>query len=342
MEPGIDPISDPRQYLEGESVLCFKGSEFLGLYTPKEIKLKKIEGKEYTNDVLLDKKIKKFFTPYSFRFGHMLTETLSATLLAIERDIAENKNTTLVVQPAWPAERNNLTGSIKVMSYLVDYFSRTNNVSTIVVPDAETEDEITLVKVVNLEFQPVTSFNVWSMKKVRNFCRSLPEIFPSLGDKRIYLSREKTPDTIQVMFSELSLTRDNPYHFPPNYPRVSNEPELVEYLSKDFRFPVEKVIPEEIESFHEQIKLFSETRLVISPTSSSLFNMLFMPEGSTVIELVTPLTTQNRDIDGNIKYTTSYHNHYSLLSFVCGINYIGLPHNRDVNQIIDKLNRYMF
>jgi len=342
METGVEPIADSRQHLEGESVLYFIGSNFKGIYTPKEIKSQKIKGKEYTNDLLLDKTIKKFFTPYSYRFGHFFTDTLSAILLAIERDTAEKRKTTLLVPPTGPSERDNLTGSIKVIAYLLDYFSSTENVSTLVVPGAEEENEVTLVRVVNLEFQPLTSFNVWSMKKVRDFCMSLPDISSSFGDRKIYLSREKTPDTTKVMFSEFSLARKDPNHFPPNYPRVSNETELVDYLDKDFRFKIEKIIPEDIESFQDQVRLFSESRLVISLTSSSLFNMLFMPYGSTVVELVTPLTTVENREDNNISYTTSYHNHYSLLSFVCGINYVGLPHNRDVKQIIDKLDKYMF
>lgn len=338
MQPEFLPLGDTRNYYEDEVILCFKGSTFLGPFNPTDEELKTFRGKKYTNKVLSDKKLKKFFVPFAYQFGHFFTDTLSAILLNVDRDMLENKKTTLIVPPTGPFERNNLTGAIQAISYISDYLSRTN-VSVEAVPGAETDEQIIMVSVVNLELQSLVSFNSWSMKRVREFCRSLPHVSALRGDKKIYLSREKTPDTTGVNFREICSIRGNPEYFPPNYPRVSNEVELIEYLEKDCRISIEKVVPEEFESFQDQIRLFSETDVLISPTSSSLFNMLFMPENSTVIELVTPLTVWDSDKQD---YVTAYHNHYSLLSFVCGINYIGLPHSRDVKEVIDKLDRYVF
>lgn len=336
MQPEFLALGDTRENYENEVVLCFKGSSFIRTYDPADKELKKLKGREYKNQVLLNKNIKKFFVPYAYQFGHFFTDTLSAILLNLERDKAENKKTTLIVPPIGPFEKNNSTGAIKVVSYISNYLLSIDK-PTEKIPDPETDDEFILVRVKNLELQPVVSFNAWSMKKVRDFCRSLPEIQDIMGYKKLYLSREKTNDTNQVFFSELKFVKTNENAFPPNYFRVSNEPEVTKFLEE--KSSVEKVVPEDIGSFKEQIKLFSSADLLVSTTSSSLFNMLFMPENSTVIELVTPLTV----LDGERgHFVASYHNHYSLLSFICGINYVGLPHNRETKQVIDKLDRYMF
>lgn len=336
MQPEFLPLGDTREHHEDEVVLCFKGSTFIGVYSSTDKQLNELQGKEYKNKVLLDKNIRKFFVPYAYQFGHFFTDTLSAILLNIDRDKTDNKKTTLIVPPIGPSEKNNSTGAIQAISYISNYLP---SIGTPVekVPDTETDNQVILVRVNNLEFQPMVSFNAWSIKKVRDFCRSLPEVQENMGSRKFYLSREKTNDSNRVLYPELKFVKTNENSFPPNYLRVSNEPQVVKFLEE--KAGIEKIVPEEITSFQEQIKLFSDANLLISTTSSSLFNMLFMPENSTVIELVTPLTV----LDSERKtFVSSFHNHYSLLSFICGINYIGLPHNRDAQQVVDKLDRYMF
>lgn len=335
MQPEFIAINDPRQHYEDEVVLCFKGSNFIGVYSPLDKELDKLGGKEYKNEVLLDKNIKKFFVPYVYQFGHFLMETLSAIVLNLERDKTETKRTTLIVPPVGPSEKNNQTGAIQVVSYISNYLSSIGK-PTEKIPDLETDEEVILVRVVNLELQPTVSFNAWSVRKVRDFCRSLPEIKDTTRDKKLYLSRGATNDSDRVLFSELKFVKTNENSFPPNYLRIANEVEVAKFLKQ--KSNIEVLVPEKIQSFGEQISIFSLTKLVVSPTSSSLFNMLFMPENSTVIELVTPLTVFDH---GREQFLTSFHNHYSLLSFICGINYIGLPHNRETEQVIDKLDKYV-
>ena len=335
MLPEIVPLGDSHHiHYEDEVILCFKGSVLVGTYDPDSEDLKQFQGKEYTNEALLDKKLKKFFVPYSYEFGHFFTDTLAGILLKLEK----NKSIVLVVPPVAPRERNNLTGPIKAISYILDYFSRLG-VSLLPVPDAQTDDEIVLVKVANLEFQPRVDLNAWSVKKVRDFCRSLPQISKERINRRVYLSRQETKETLLVPVEELKYSRKHPDYFPINYPRIPNEQKLLELIgSSEFPLPIETIVPENIATFSDQVRILSETDVLISSTSSGLFNMLFMPENSTVIELVTPLTVWDSPRDG---YLSSYHNHYSLLSFICGINYIGLPHDRNVEQVIDKLTKYI-
>lgn len=336
MQPEIIEIDDSKTIYNDVVYLLFRGSNFKGVFNPKDPAIKKFLGSEYTNDFLMDKSQPKFFVQFAYQFGHFFTDTLSPILLKIEQDKLENKKTALIFPPMSPDDVFNRTGAIHVISYISKYFSN-NGIEVVKSPELKSYDQVTLIKVRNLEFQSIVSFNAWSMKKVRDFLRSLPEVQDLRGPRKIYLSREKTNDSNKVLFSELGAIRANENCFPPNYLRVSNESDVTKFLEE--KADIEKIIPEEIDTFEDQIRLFSDASMLISTTSSSLFNMLFMPEDSTVIELVTPLTVWDSRRDS---FVTSFHNHYSLLSFICGINYIGLPHNRDAEQVIDKLDRYMF
>jgi capsular polysaccharide biosynthesis protein len=63
---------------------------------------------------------------------------------------------------------------------------------------------------------------------------------------------------------------------------VKNENELIKFLSN---YDIEVVCTEEL-SFHEQVKLFSSTKVLISIHGAGLTNMIFMPAGGAVIELL--------------------------------------------------------
>jgi capsular polysaccharide biosynthesis protein len=337
MQPEFLPLGDTIVHHNGQSILCFKGSEFVGVFSPEDPAVKELSGKRYTNKVLSNPDIKKFFVPYYYSFGHFFTDTLSAIVSILDKNLAQGIKTTLIVPPMGPKDLTNQVGAVELVRYVSDHLSNLG-VELQKIPDTSSDEAITLVEVSGLELQPLVSFNAQSMKRVRQFVRSLPEISGRSAHRKLYLSREKTNDSSRVLPAELLAVRNGEEYFPPNYLRISNEPKLVEFI-ESLNKGVEKIMPEEFTSFKDQIRTFSEADLIISVTSSSLFNMLFMRENSTVIELVTPLTVWD---DDRKMFVASYHNHYSLLSFICGINYIGIPHNRDVDQIIDKLDRYMF
>ena len=76
----------------------------------------------------------------------------------------------------------------------------------------------------------------------------------------------------------------------------------------------------------EQIKYFSTVKTVVSVTGAGMLNLLFMPKGSKVIELVTPIT---------INGTESIHQWYHSLSFAKKHRYTSIPGLRKAKDYID-------
>jgi capsular polysaccharide biosynthesis protein len=62
---------------------------------------------------------------------------------------------------------------------------------------------------------------------------------------------------------------------------ISNEEELINELKK-FGF---KIIHTENKTLEEQIQIFSECEILVSPHGAGMTNMLFMPKGSKIIEI---------------------------------------------------------
>jgi Glycosyltransferase 61 len=106
----------------------------------------------------------------------------------------------------------------------------------------------------------------WSQPWALEFLRQefLPLAKPKVGNpypQKIYISRENT-----------------------HYRRVLNESDVIKYLDT-FGFVA---IALESLSFQEQVALFSQASIIISPHGSGLTNTIFSKSGTKVIELVSP------------------------------------------------------
>ncbi len=124
------------------------------------------------------------------------------------------------------------------------------------------------------------------------------------GSERLYISRSRAPKR-----------------------RVTNEKEVVRVL-KQFGF---QIIYAENHSFAEQVKLCSRARYLVSNHGAGLTNMLFMPQGSTVLEL-----RHNSDGDRNCYFTLASALGLDYLYQTCrpiGPN----PHSADLFVDTDKL-----
>ena len=67
----------------------------------------------------------------------------------------------------------------------------------------------------------------------------------------------------------------------PNRRRLINEKELIIELKK---YNFDLIIPEQF-SLKEQIKIFSDARIIIGPHATGLANMIWSPSGTVVIDL---------------------------------------------------------
>jgi capsular polysaccharide biosynthesis protein len=85
---------------------------------------------------------------------------------------------------------------------------------------------------------------------------------PSLGERRLYISRRHT-----------------------RHRRIVNEPE-VERVMHDFGF--ETILPETLD-FREQVELMSQAGAVASTSGAALTNILFAPPGAKILVMVEPV-----------------------------------------------------
>lgn len=107
--------------------------------------------------------------------------------------------------------------------------------------------------------------------------------------------------------------------------RIDNHDNIENYFRS---IGYEIVIPENLNSFEEQINMFYEARTIVSTTSSGLTNAIFMQPGQTVIELVTPLIIHfpNPDSDSVEKWKLQeeLHHFYSMIAFHKNHNFLAL------------------
>jgi hypothetical protein len=134
-----------------------------------------------------------------------------------------------------------------------------------------------------------------------------------LAEKKAYLSRRSIkPRPYDNIKPGLSTNIDY---------RMYNEEALEQFF---FELGYDIVVPELFASMEDQIKYFSEVSVLVSTTSSGLANMIFMPEGSTVIELATTFPMMHT-IDQNSDGVESLHHIYAGLSYMTNKNYIAIP-----------------
>ena len=155
----------------------------------------------------------------------------------------------------------------------------------------------------------------------------------SVSGRKIYISRNRTYSNYELPF-ELGMAPENPeiqekYRYKIN-DRIDDE-KLFEDFLESLGFEI--VCAEEIESLEDRLELFSSVKCVASVTGAGLTNLIFMPEGSTVIEFYTPL--EMRNYDGAL--TKSIHPNYQVLSAVTNKNYLAIPNNRVASDLITYL-----
>ena len=285
----------------------------------------------------------KVYIPFYRQMGHFMLETLSEVTKQIEiRSGWVGLN--LVVQPKSKLDSTgdqSLMGTgATVIDYFLDALESTGQVNLIKLKYQKTLGplEILLIPAKNIQIFDSIFFNVSDIKRVRKFCRSLPDIKPSTN-KKIYLSRRSTQDRQIISIEDYLGVKDNPHiDFPGPAARIFFEDKVENFLRDTADFEI--ICPEkEFTNFKQQIETISQATVLASSTSSGLLNMFFMPEESSVVELVTPLIT---NLGEDEVQTQTYHSQYSIVSHALGFEYVGIPHNRYAPDLIDRIRNSMW
>lgn len=147
--------------------------------------------------------------------------------------------------------------------------------------------------------------------------------------RKVLISRK-----LQGMKEDIESAKNFSY---PNDNRIDDHEEL-EKIFVDLGFEI--LDTEVISDFEAQMKIFKETKVVVSLTSSGLSNAIFMPDGGTLVEIVTPLITQSpvvnsnyfkeigidpKDYEMDLNLVQEIHMFYHNLAFFKNHLYVGIP-----------------
>ena len=114
-----------------------------------------------------------------------------------------------------------------------------------------------------------------------------------------------------------------------NYRKILNEADLIEKLKKN-GFQI--INPNHFEIF-EQIKIFSEAELIISPHGSNLSNLVFCKKNTRVYEIAP---------NANKPYEIALSNRYKQLAYISGLKYYKIKADSvDTDKHSDLINRYI-
>lgn len=148
--------------------------------------------------------------------------------------------------------------------------------------------------------------------------------------KKVFLSRKNFTgrDLEPLIKGKLPYQNDN---------RMDDEKLLQEYL-KTLGFEI--VVPEDFQTFEEQINYFYQTKMILSTTSSGFINACFMRPGSTMVELMTPLISFDRIGNGVTEPPSiaqqEIHHFYHALSLSMDHLFLSIPNkDRSAKKIID-------
>lgn len=160
--------------------------------------------------------------------------------------------------------------------------------------------------------------------------------------RKVFVSRKNTrtvehnPDAVNFSY--------------PNDRRIDDH-EALENIFRDLGFEI--VYAESISSFKEQIRFFLSVKVLAGVTGSGLTNAIFLPEGSTLVEITTPLITQSplmatsyfRDNDIDPKtmaldpnLVQEIHMFYHNLAFFKNLSYLSIP---NFTRSTDKLKEFI-
>lgn len=150
--------------------------------------------------------------------------------------------------------------------------------------------------------------------------------------RKVYLSRKNCKNRDLSFFIKGRL----PYE---NDDRIDDEQKAEEYFSS---LGFEIIVPEDFETFEEQINFFYSVKTLVSATSSGFINACFMRPGSTMVEITTPLISfdkiGNGVTDRGSKGQEELHHFYHAISVTKRHKYFSIPNtSRKIEDIINVI-----
>jgi len=242
---------------------------------------------------LLSDSSKKVIFPYYDNLSHFWIESVVPVINYASQTLDRDWTAIFLIQEGRAGEKG-----LQVHDFAAKKLAEYLGIKVIPI---EVPREFQFVQISNSDVIIKTKYEVGAIEILRDFIKSWGTI-KNKELKKVYIPR---PD------------------------RIDEEEQLISFLqNKNF----EVVIPEKL-TFEEQVSFFGSAEVLVSATGSQLFNLMFMPEASTVIELTIPLDYQSDDEPGR------FHLMYSIMSAELSFTHISISNTkRGVDDTLSSLN----
>jgi hypothetical protein len=160
------------------------------------------------------------------------------------------------------------------------------------------------------------------------------DITTSSYGRKIYLSRSKTTTSngnagvyikgqidhnLEYKENLANIRENNKYKFSD---RIDDEERLEHYLES---LGFEVLTPEDFDSYHEQLKIVAEAKVLVSLTSSALHSLMVTRPEARIVEICTPIPTHMDSQGKFLSESASFHDHYRSIALARGNGYIAIP-----------------
>lgn len=282
---------------------------------------------------------KKFLIDNSAPFGHFITDWLYLLLTEIEKLALPPEEILILIHQSPDTHALHINHMSTITQYVYDRFTKKGyNVDYV---DSE------YFYISNYHHFP-SPFYVPEVMVPSVVGRFLEEgITTTSYGRKIYISRSKTTTSNgnygvhvesrldhSLSFKDAvnKVRQENMYKFSN---RIDDEEKLEAYL-KSLGFKI--LVPEDFDSYADQLNAISEARILCSITSSALFSLMVLRPGARVVEVCTPAPTIINTEGAFLPESEIFTDHFRSVALAKGHVYTAIPNrSREVDKVIQYI-----
>lgn len=296
--------------------ISFKDAIFFEVLVGDPYSLKKVERdseqfKEKRIVLRYVSDVEKIIIDYRFDFFHCIIDILGTILYEYKK----NNNLLFLIN------LSHVPASFFCNTYNIFFFDTLNKlgINHKIVSLKHNE----LIEVSNFTYYKNPPMTYDSLSAIEDSAKDLYSA--ETPSKKVYLSRKKMTDVKPDSRIFGNQPKDKFLFDDDN--RIDNEEIMEEFFSS---IGFEIVYPEDFSSFNDQVRYFSNVKMLAGVTGAGMVNSIFMPKGGTILEMTTPLIVLGRE---------SVHNFYKEIAFVKNHKYISITNFRRSEEILSFINQ---
>ena len=270
----------------------------------------------------LKKEEKIFYIDASLQFYHFVAEIFAFLLLLHKK----YPNSFFVINYSFISAGMEKENSF--LKLLKDFISN-NNIKYVLL------EQDSVIALNNFYYFTEIYTNDEAINLLYNFSQKYVKNKDVLPTKKVFLSRKYTPcerygqnKLEDIMKKWAWIDKDEKDIIGISDIRLHGETEFCHFMQS---IGYEIVYPEKFATIEEQINFFNDVKIIVSTTSSSLLNSVFMQPGGVVVDLMTPM------FPGTSPYFELHNDLYLYLSYIKKHHYIGIPNKYNSDELVDYI-----